>query len=303
MPATVSETATHAEHGAHKDELTDDALAGSLRVWQRRHGHRFSLDDTLTAWVAARTQPDASCALDLGCGIGSVLLMLAYKLPSARLFGLEAQTQSHQLACANIARNQLELRVSALLGDLRDEARLQLLLERNGARFPLVTGTPPYLPANDGTLPPDSQRAHARFELRGGVEAYMQAAARALQPDGVFVMCAGARADERIERGAHAAGLYVREVLPVVPSMRKGVLFSVWMLATLDGAPARPEIVRHAPFIARDEHGARTQSALDVPTFFGLPIPEHEASSPVLRARSQPAHDRAIATDTCSNHS
>jgi tRNA1Val (adenine37-N6)-methyltransferase len=175
------------------DELTDDALAGELRVFQRKHGHRYSLDDTLTAWTAAVAQPSAGCALDLGCGIGSVLLMLAHALPSARLFGLEAQAQSFDLVCKNVARNDLGGRVRPAHGDMRDPAALDALLERNGGQFQLVTGTPPYLPKEHGTLPPDSQKAHARFELRGGVEAYIGAAARVLAPGGTFVVCAGAR--------------------------------------------------------------------------------------------------------------
>jgi tRNA1(Val) A37 N6-methylase TrmN6 len=267
----------------HEAELTDDALAGELRVWQRRDGHRYSLDDTLTAYVAARARPQAASALDLGCGIGSVLLMLAYKLRTARLFGLEAQTQSHALATANIARNSLGSRVSAALGDLRDEAALDALRTDNlGAPFELVTGTPPYLPKEHGTFPPDAQRAHARFELRGGVEAYVAAAARVLAPSGVFVICAGARTGERLERATKEAGLHVHATLSVIPSIAKGELFSVWTLGATAERPA-PTV----PFIARDEHGARTAASREVRSFFGLPIANGEAPSPLLRARGR----------------
>jgi tRNA1(Val) A37 N6-methylase TrmN6 len=289
------------------DPLTDDALAGELRVWQRRKGHRYSLDDTLTAWVAAhaalREPALPERALDLGCGIGSVLLMLAYKLPTARLFGLEAQTQSFALACSNVARNQLEGRVSVELGDLRQPQRLESLVERSGGRFMLVTGTPPYLPPEHGTVPPDSQRAHARFELRGGVEAYMQAAAQVLHPDGLFVMCAGARADDRIERAAQQASLRIHEVLPVVPSVSKGVLFSVWTFRPAANADALKHTLEHsraplrlAPFVARDALGGRTQLALDLRAFFGLPLPQGEPSSPALRSRKRAAREQVQPT-------
>jgi len=265
------------------DLLTDDALAGEIRVLQRRDGHRYSLDDTLTAQVAAQTRPDAACALDLGCGIGSVLLMLAHALPDVRLFGLEAQAQSFELAQRNIARNRLAPRVSAEHGDLRDAAKLDGLVERNGGRFALVTGTPPYLPKEHGTLPPDSQKAHARFELRGGVEAYVAAAVRVLAPGGLFVVCAGARGDERVLSAAHEHGLRVLTKLPVLPSPQKAVLFSVWTLAA-NGTQAFREL---RPFIARDEAGARSQQAFGLRSFFGLPNPIDEGSSPQLRARGR----------------
>src|SRR3954447_20849642 len=62
-------------------ELSHDAITASFRIWQRVRGHRYSLDDVLTAWEAAEAAPTAQRCLELGSGIGSVLLMLAYKLP------------------------------------------------------------------------------------------------------------------------------------------------------------------------------------------------------------------------------
>jgi len=272
------------------DALTDDALAGEIRVLQREKGHRYSLDDTLTAWTAAQARPDAVRALDLGCGIGSVLLMLAHALPEARLFGLEAQTQSFSLAEANIERNRLGSRVSAALGDLRDGSRLDELVAQNGQPFELVTGTPPYLPKEHGTLPPDAQKAHARFELRGGVEAYVAAAARVLAPGGTFVVCAGARGDERVLSAARAHGLHVHERLAAIPSPSKGVLFTVWTL----GRAAPYACVERPAFLARDHAGARTEQALELRRFFGLPNPVAEPSSPQLRPRGRGL--RAMAT-------
>jgi hypothetical protein len=57
---------------------------------------RWSLDDHLTAVVALQEAAAAPggpprAALDLGCGCGSVLLMLAWGLPGARVVGVEAQ--------------------------------------------------------------------------------------------------------------------------------------------------------------------------------------------------------------------
>jgi tRNA1(Val) A37 N6-methylase TrmN6 len=291
MPRAVIEAGIVQSEDALTDVLTDDALAGDYRVFQRKGGHRYSLDDTLTAWVAARARPEAPCALDLGCGIGSVLLMTAYALPRARLFGLEAQAVSFDLAERNIARNGLRGRVCAELGDMRDPATLDRLLAANGGRFELVTGTPPYLPQEHGTLPPDSQKAHARFELRGGVEAYIAAAAHVVAPAGRLVVCAGARADERVLSAAAAHGLRVLEKLPVIPSPLKGVLFSVWTLGASTAFPLKAPLFEKAPFMARDQAGARTQAALELRTFFGLPNPVDEANSPRVRARGRASRE------------
>ncbi len=274
------------------DELTDDALAGPYRVWQRRRGHRYSLDDVATAWVAARAAPGAELALDLGAGLGSVLLMLAYKLPRAWLWGVEAQDESFALLERNCARNRVRSRVRLLRADLRGPACAQQLLGEAAARgargFALVTGTPPYQPPGRGSVSPDPQRAHARVELRGGVEAYLQAGGELLAADGVMVVCADARAPERVEQGARTAGLWPCSRLDVVPSAHKPALFSVFTLRRAGAAGAG--VLRHEPpLFARDAHGARTEQALALRRFFDLPVAADEAPSPRRRARGRQA--------------
>jgi tRNA1(Val) A37 N6-methylase TrmN6 len=274
-----------------EDELTDDALAGHFRVLQRRRGHRYSLDDTLTAMRAVQARPDARSVLDLGTGIGSVLLMLAYKLPEARLWGVEAQAESFALLQRNCARNGLlgaGARVSVEHGDIRDLPRIAALREAaGGAGFELVTGTPPYQPLGQGTVSPDAQRAHCRVELRGGVEVYIEAAACALAPDGVLVVCADARAPERVERAAQACGLAPVASCDVIAGAGKPALFAVWTLVRAGAQPAA--CVREPAFVARDAQGRRTPEALALRRFFDLPVPSAEAPSPKLRERSQRA--------------
>ncbi len=246
--------------------LTDDALAGDLRVFQRRGGHRFSLDDVVTAWEAASERPDARRCLDLGCGIGSVLLMLAYKLGSAELVGVEAQDESFALGRRNVDRNGLTDRVALVHADIRDEG-----LALAAAPFDLVTGTPPYTKPTDGTLSPDAQRAHARFELRGGVEDYLRAASRFLAPDGRVVICAAARADGRVRAGAAAARLApIRRRVVIPRDVLKDPLFTVWTLAHEHEAGAEED--EPAPFVVRDASGRRTPQAIALRAFFGLPV-------------------------------
>ncbi|MDD9936290.1 MAG: methyltransferase [Myxococcales bacterium] len=281
-----------------QEDLTDDALAGHFRVFQRRKGHRYSLDDTLTAAVAAQRSPEATRVLDLGCGLGSVLLMLAYKLPKALLWGVEAQAESFALCKRNVARNGVDDRVVLTRGDLRDEDLIAAVradaavgVERAAPGFELVTGTPPYQPVGKGTVSPDPQRAHARVELRGGVEAYLAAAAQAVDAQGWVVVCADARTPERVEQGAAAVGLAPVRRLDAVPiAEHKGPLFSVFTLrpeAAHDGSAC----VVEPRFEARNAWGGRTDSVLELRRFFDLPVDENEPASPRQKARSQEAGD------------
>jgi tRNA1(Val) A37 N6-methylase TrmN6 len=249
------------------DILTDDLLTADFRLWQRKRGHRYSLDDVATAFEAARAVTDVEALCDLGCGIGSVLLMLGWKLPRARLVGVEAQRVSFELAQRNVARNGVGERTRLLHGDLRDEA----LSERLGERFGLITGTPPYQPPGTATPSPDSQRAHARIELRGGVEDYLLAASRLLVPQGRFVVCAEGRHPERVRKGADAARLRILRQLSVWPREgREHPLFHVFTLAPKANASAESEPA-HAHFVARDAAGRRSDEYVAMRAFFGLP--------------------------------
>ncbi|MCA9531208.1 MAG: methyltransferase [Myxococcales bacterium] len=257
------------------DELSDDALTGRFRVWQRRGGHRYSLDDVVTAWEAVAARPDATRYLDLGCGVGSVLLMVAYKLPGAQCVGVEAQPLSIELARRNVARNGVAGRAVLDLGDLRDRAQMDGLTVDYGP-FDLVTGTPPYQRAGASTPSPDPQRRYARVELRGGVEAYVEAAAAALAPGGALVVCADARTPERALGAARACGLRPLRRRDVIPRAGvKGPLFTVWTFEKprRDERAAGPEATPlvEEPFVARTASGDRSEAYLALRAFFDLP--------------------------------
>jgi tRNA1(Val) A37 N6-methylase TrmN6 len=227
--------------------LTDDLLSRDVRVYQRAKGHRFSSDDVATAYVAFATRPQAGRVLDLGCGLGSVLLLLAWKLPNARLAGVEAQAVSFELLRRNVERSGFQSRITVAHGDLRDAELLATL----GGPFDLITGTPPYFPPEAALDAEDEQRAYARIEYRGGVEAYIAAGARLLAPGGALVVCGDARVGERTTSAAEAAGLFLHARCDVVARAGRSALFSVWTLCaepascvvstlTLRGSAAEP---------------------------------------------------------------
>ena len=240
--------------------LTHDRLTRDVWLWQRAKGHRFSSDDLVTALIATRTAPDATRALDLGCGIGTVLLHVAWSLPAARLVGVEAQPGSFALLRRNVDESGLAERVTIIHGDLREAA----VQAQTGHDFPLITGTPPYFPPGHAVDAIDPQRAYARIEYRGGVEAYAAAAARLLAPGGAFVMCGAAGVDERARAGAAAAGLHVVARCDVTGRAGQAPLFSVWTLRHGDA----PLVV--SAMTLRDAAGVPTEDAAALKRFAGL---------------------------------
>jgi tRNA1Val (adenine37-N6)-methyltransferase len=248
-------------HDPELGPLTDDRLTRDYRVFQRQKGHRFSSDDMVTAYVAFAARPAARRVVDLGCGLGSVLLHLAWKLPEASLWGIEAQDSSFALLRRNVERNGLSDRVHIQHGDLRDGALLAALGE---GQFELVTGTPPYFPPDTAIDAEDPQRAYARIEYRGGVEAYLAAGARLLQPDGTMVLCGDAGAEERVRRGAERALLHLRARCEVLPRAERPALFSVWTLTQEAGACLTTQLT------LRDAAGGRTADAQALRAFSGF---------------------------------
>lgn len=255
--------------------LTDDALTSRYRVYQRTRGHRYSIDDVATAWEAAHAAPDAKRVLDLGTGLGSVSISLAHALEGARIVGIEAQAVSFRLLAQNVDRNGLRERLRIEHGDIRDMALIDRVVAEEGP-FDLVTGTPPYFLPHEATQPPDAQKAHARFELRGGVEAYLGAARRAVSSGGAVVICASVKQRARLDEALASEALHLHASRELIPREGKDALF---LLVTLRRA-ACPAPIVHPPFIARDAAGERTAMERAVRGFFGMSSRASEPASP-----------------------
>jgi len=208
----------------HPDE-TQDRLTSRLRIIQKRRGHRAASDDTLLAWAAARACPDAVRILDLGSGKGTVAMLLLQRLPRCRVIGLEALEVSHDLAVRNTLLNGLADRWEPRLGDLRD-----LSVLAGEPPFDLVTGAPPFMPVGSGIMPSDAQRAAGRFELRGGVREYAEAAARHLAPRGrvVLLMDGLEQSRARAEQALAASGLFPRAIVAGRPCPDRNPIY--WIL-------------------------------------------------------------------------
>lgn len=200
-------------------------FVGDWKYYYRKKGMQTSSDDVLVACVACKpwivfadeeeplSPPLIEKYADLGCGIGSTLLIVAYNTHPLLAIGVEAQEISYQMAARAIEelapdRNHRgDLKV--IQGDLR-----HVPLEHRS--FDLITANPPFTPDGSGTYCKDEQRKFARFELRGGVEQYCERASSLLAHNGRFVLAFWHKDIPRVENAADKSGLTITRRLDVI---------------------------------------------------------------------------------------
>jgi tRNA1(Val) A37 N6-methylase TrmN6 len=229
------------------EELFISGLVGPYRIFQRKKGHRHGIDDATTAWYALQKTVPVKRTLDLGAGIGTVGLAVLWALgEGAELTCVEVQEISYRLLSENILGNGLKGCVRAVHGDIRD---LNL-----GERFPLITASPPYFPIGTGSLPDDSQKAHARFELRGDVGDYARAAKRHITEEGLFVFCFPFQQKGRCIKLVTDVGFKLMTIRDVVPMKSKPALFSLYCASLSFTGVVKQE----DPLVVASENGKYT---------------------------------------------
>ncbi len=250
---------------APEEELS--LLTGDWCILQRKDGHRWSLDDLVTAWVARlvaeRRHLAAGPFLDIGTGIGSVALMTAWSFPGAAVTGLEAQALSFAMSTRSATWNGCADRVTFRCGDLRDPTALT-------GTWPLVTGTPPYFDDPLQTRSTAPQKEPCRFETRGGVEDYLLAMRRLVSPDGAGVVCHASRQRARVQAAIHEAGMEAAHQLEVIPKDGRDALVDVFVVVHR-GQPTGDLAVTPPTLVVRDRHDQWTAAFSSLRETMGLP--------------------------------
>lgn len=95
-----------------------------MRVELLPNGTRLLQDDRFLklgtdAILLAAACPMASRAVDLGCGVGNVLLSIADRQPDCELVGVEINPDAAAVCRQSVAENRLEHRVRVIDCDLR----------------------------------------------------------------------------------------------------------------------------------------------------------------------------------------
>ncbi len=122
----------------------------------------------------------AARALDLGCGSGAIMLILAWQNPGVSFDGVEILPSAAEAARENAKINGLSDRINVITGDLREY--------RTEKPYDLVVSNPPYFAVGSGTSSPLATRSSSRDETACTLSDLVKAAARLTKNGVKFVM-------------------------------------------------------------------------------------------------------------------
>ncbi len=225
-----------------------EQLWGGLHMRWSEEQFRLSTDSMVLADFCRIAPQSAVC--DLGCGCGSLSLLLCGKYPLARVTGVELQPQAAALAEENAAQDGLDGRFTVIRGDLREH---RTLLAHSG--YDAVVSNPPYYPVGSGKCADSPALAAARTELTCTLGELCACAAWLLKSGGRFFL---------VHKPERLADLMVslRESrlepkrIRLVRHRAGGPVGLVLVEARLDG---RPGLAFEPDLSLFDEHGAESE--------------------------------------------
>jgi tRNA1Val (adenine37-N6)-methyltransferase len=245
---------------------TLEFISGNFRIFQYAKGHRYSTDDVLTAWYGTLSAPRIGRVADLGSGIGSVALVVAWRYPGARIWTVEAQETSIRLARKSVRYNGLEDRFTLIHGDLRDPSLLA-----GEEPFDLVLASPPYFPARTAVEARHEQAIPARIEVRGSVADYAPAAARIVAPGGLFAFVFPTAQRTRAEDAVREAGLVLIRMRDVVFKEGEPPLITLFAASPATDIPDTYRALHEPPLTIRVRDGSTSLEYSTIRLSFGFP--------------------------------
>jgi tRNA1(Val) A37 N6-methylase TrmN6 len=182
------------------DLSSDTFFNGRIRINQSRSGYRYAIDAVLlTSYARIKT---GNTIIDLGTGCGIIPIMLAYRYPEVKIYGIEIQKELADLALRNVEENRMTDQIRILCGDMKHPIPEAVLKPVD-----LVISNPPYRKAGSGRVNPNRQRATARHEICVTLFEVVETARRLLKKSGRFVMIYPAERTADVLNGMRKASI------------------------------------------------------------------------------------------------
>ena len=162
-------------------ERIDDLGINGLRLVQDTDLFCFGTDSVLLSdFVRAGS---GSTIVDLCTGNGIIPVLLSAKTKASKIYGIELQKPSYDLAVKNIALNNLESKLEFIHDDIKNWAE-----HFRCGSIDVITCNPPYMPAGAGFTNPKDEKAIARHEIMINIDGIIEVASKLLKFGGHIYM-------------------------------------------------------------------------------------------------------------------
>ena len=203
-------------------ETIDIFKDGTLKIIQSKTGYRFSIDAILLADFVTIKKYDT--VVDLGTGCGVIPLSLLISKPLKHIYCIEIQAELAFQAMRNAKLNNLDKKMSVILGDMRH-------IPLPASSVNVVVCNPPYRQKKSGRINPDRQKAIARHEIHASLDDIINASKYLLSTKGrLSLIYPAERLTDLIDK-LRQAGFEPKKLRIIYPDMNsdaKLVLIEAW---------------------------------------------------------------------------
>ena len=158
-------------------------LNKNLKIIQRSDYFNFSIDSLLISEFV-NIQKNTKKILDLGTGNAAIPLFLSKKT-SAKIYGIEIQEVSYNLALRNININSLNEQIYIIYDNMKNYSKYF-----NSGSFDIIISNPPFFKINENTnfLNELKQLSIARHEVEINLEELIKIASELVKDRGYFYL-------------------------------------------------------------------------------------------------------------------
>lgn len=196
------------------DETLDILCNERLRVIQKKHGYRFSIDAILLANFVVLKKHER--LLDIGTGCGIIPTYIAKKGYGNEMVGVEIQKDLYDVALKNRILNNCD-QVTFLHGDIESKSKVL-----KTSPFHVVVSNPPYTKERSGRVSPQPSRLVARYESSLNLERLVSIASSLLYKRGRFYVIYPSRRLGEIISTARDNRLELKRVRFIYPRKKEG---------------------------------------------------------------------------------
>lgn len=231
-------------------EFTEDRiLNGKIHILQPKNGYRVALDPIIfSSFINLK---DNNNVLDIGCGVGTISLILKHKKPDINIIGVDIDEKMCCLCKENAKRNSLDIKVvHSAIEKMQKDVFLKDVI------FDQVVTNPPFFDQKSSRL--SEKKLLANFETTS-LNEWIKFCLKKLKNGGIFSMIhLASRLNEVLYAINEKAGAI--EVFPIHPKINSDA--NRIIVRCIKGSHSQMKI--HHGLVVHNDDGKYTKNILKI---------------------------------------